>query len=514
MADCYLMGVDLGTSSAKALVVGSDGAPMGLVTVDYPMSHPRPGWGEHDPSDFHASVVTAIRGVVRSAGVPVSDIVALAIVAQREPPVLLDTHLEPLMPSISWTDQRSAGEIERFGQSFGVQRYFDTVGLHPNAGSTLASLLWVKGNSPELLERTRHILTPKDYVLFRLTRDILTDVSTPGRSGLLDIRTFAWSDDVCAAAGLDRRLLPRIAARSSDAWGALDPEVARDLGLAPGTQIALGGGDDPSAAFGGGAIHEGDLCAGTGTASCWRIVSDARIPDPSGFTELAPHVVRDVTIREASITGTGSSMRWCRDELVPELSQAARRAGQDPYSHLISLAEEVEPGAGGVSFYPYLEGSLVPRFDPRATGVFHGITGGVTRRHLLRAVIEGITFQYAMTADLLRAMGSRIEYLTVVDGEAQSASWSQLKADVLGIEIRVPKITRAAGLGAAMLAGMAAGVFTTAEEAAVAMLGDQEAFYPDAARHERYTAIRRRYDEIYSHIGAANDLPPTPAAIS
>lgn len=509
MADCYLMGVDLGTSSAKALLVGSDGALAGLVKVDYPMSHPRPGWAEHDPADFHDSVVSAIRGVVRAADVPASSIVALAIVAQREPPVLLDTHLEPLAPSLSWTDQRSAGEIERFAQEFGVDRYFDTVGLRPNAGSTLASLLWLSRHRPDVIERTRHILMPKDYVLFRLTGDILTDTSTPGRGGMLDIRSFEWSDEVCAAAGVERTLLPRIAGRSGDAWGVLDPEVARGLGLASGTRLALGGGDDPSAALGGGAIHDGDLCAGTGTASCWRIVSDTRVPDPSEFTELAPHVVRDVAIREASITGTGSSMLWCRDELVPDLSAAARAAGEDPYQYLISLADQVDAGAGGVSFYPYLEGSLVPHFDPRATGVFHGITGGVTRRHLLRAVIEGITFQYAMTAELLRSSGSKIDFLTVVDGEAESPTWSQLKADVLGIEIRVPKITRAAGLGAAMLAGLAAGVFSTADEAADAMFGDQQSFYPDPARHERYAAIRKRYDEIYSHIGAANDLPRT-----
>jgi len=508
VSDCYLMGVDLGTSSAKALLVGSDGALAGVVKVDYPMSHPRPGWAEHDPNDFHDSVVKAIRGVAKAADVPISSIVALAIVAQREPPVLLDAHLEPLAPALSWTDQRGVGEIERFVETFGVQRYFDMVGLHPNAGSTLASLLWLSRHRPDVFARARHILMPKDYVLFRLTGDITTDTSTPGRSGLLDIRSFDWSDEVCAAADMDIALLPTVAARSADAWGALAPEVARELGLAPGTRLAFGGGDDPGAALGGGAIHDSDLCAGTGTASCWRIVSDARVPDPSGLTELAPHVVRDVAIREASITGTGSSMRWCRDELVPDLSAAARAAGEDPYTHLISLADEVEAGAGGVSFYPYLEGSLVPRHDPRATGVFHGITGGITRRHLLRAVIEGITFQYAMTAELLRSSGSTIDNLTVVDGEAESATWSQLKADILGIEIRVPRITRAAGLGAAMLAGMAAGVFGTVEEAVAAMFGDQESFYPDPARHERYSAIRQRYDDIYAHIGAANDRPP------
>jgi sugar (pentulose or hexulose) kinase len=506
LADPLFLGVDLGTSSAKALLVGVDGTLVAQATVGYPMFHPRPGWAEHDPTDFYDAVVKAVRAAVRSAAAPIERIRSLAIVAQREPAVLVNDRLEPVTRSISWSDQRSASDIESFCEMLGRERYLETTGLLPHAGSTLANLLWMRRCAPDVLAEARYLLFPKDYVLFRLTGAVLTDTSTPGRSGMLDIARFEWSDDICTAADFDSAILPQITARPSDAWGRLDARAAGELGLAPGICLAFGGGDDPSAALGGGAIHDGDLCAGTGTCSSWRIVSDERIPDRSGHTELAPHVVRDATIREAVISSTGTSMLWCRDELVPDLSATARDAGQDPYELLVGLADEIEQGAGGVFFYPYLEGSLMPRFDPHATGVFFGITGGVTRRHLLRAVIEGITFQYPPTVQMLRASGVKIDYLTVVDGETESRMWNQLKADVMGIEVRVPRIKRAAGLGAAILAGLAADEFATVEDAVSAMASGYESFYPDAHCHQQYAAIRERYEEVYSGIRQANQV--------
>jgi xylulokinase len=506
----YLLGVDLGTSSAKALLVDTEGNLVGQASVGYRMFRPRPAWAEHDPTDFYEAVVAAVRAVVQAAEVSVASVAGLAIVAQREPPVLLNERMEPCARAISWTDQRGASDIQRFAERFGPERYMDLVGLLPNAGSTLASLLWMQRCTPDVLTEAQHLLFPKDYVLFRLTGEMLTDISTPGRSGLLDIRRFDWSEEVCAAAGVELSLLPRIAARSGDVWGALGPHAASELGLPTGTPLAVGGGDDPAAALGGGAIHEGDLCAGTGTASSWRIVSDQRRPDRAGLTELAPHVIRDVVIREASITGTGSSMRWCRDHLMPDISIAATEAGEDPYVRLIRLAQDAEPGAGGVFFYPYLEGSLVPRFDPDATGIFFGITGGIERRHLIRAVIEGITFQYALAVEMLRSTGEAIDFITVVDGEAESRMWSQLKADVIGIEVRVPRITRAAGLGAAILAGLATGVFATVEDAVAAMISDHETFSADISQHQRYGEIRQRYEEVYACISEAGQYARSP----
>jgi xylulokinase len=505
---CFLLGVDLGTSSAKALLVSTDGSVKGEATVDYPMFHPRPGWAEHEATDFYDAVVAVVRAVVRGADVPVSRIAGLAIVAQREPPVLLDARSEPVARTISWTDQRSAHDIAQFSALVGREHYLDTIGIVPIAGSTLASLLWLQRHSPDSLNRVQHLLFPKDYVLFRLTGDIVTDTSTPGRSGLLDIRRFCWSEDICAAAQLDTSILPDISAQPADAWGVLNARAAGELGLAAGTRLAIGGGDDPSAALGGGAIHDGDLCAGTGTASSWRIVSDERVPDRSARTDLAPHVVREVTIREAVISSTGSSMRWLRDELAPDLAAQAQETGENAYAHLIGLADDIEPGADGLYFYPYLEGSLMPRFDPRATGVFFGITAGMRRPHLVRAVVEGIAFQYPLTVDVLRSAGITIDHITLVGGEAQSSSWNQLKADVTGIEVRVPRIAGAAALGAAILAGMAAKVFATVEEAVEAMISGYQSFYPDASRHEQYVAIRQRYEEVYACLGPAYQPGP------
>ena len=485
----YLLGVDLGTSSAKALIVDIEGSLVGQAGVGYPMFHPRPAWAEHDPTDFYEAVVAAVRAVLQATEVPVGSVAGLAIVAQREPPVMLNERLEPCAPSISWTDQRSAPDIQRFAERIGRERYMDVAGLLPNAGSTLASLLWMQRCTPDVLREARHLLFPKDYVLFRLTGEMLTDPSTPGRSSLWISVGSTGQRRSAQRAGVELKLLPgsRLDPLTSGGHSVHKRRASLGCQRARRWQLGVVTIRPPRSAE---ERYTKVIFAGTGTASSWRIVSDQRIPDREGRTELAPHVIRDVVIREASITGTGSSMRWFRDNLMPDISMAAREAGEDPYARLIRLAEQADPERVACFSIRISRARWCPASSPMRQGVFFGITGGVERRHLIRAVIEGITFQYALTVEMLRSSGEAIDFITVVDGEAESRMWSQLKADVIGIEVRVPRsITRAAGLGAAILAGLATGVFATVEDAAQAMIADHESFRADMPQHDQYKEI-------------------------
>jgi xylulokinase len=502
MTEC-LVGVDVGTSSVKALLVGCDGTPHAETAVDYPLHRPRPGHAEHDPEDFAAAAVAAVRGLVGRAPDAAARVRALAVVAQREPAVLLDRRGVPLGPAISWTDRRSAAALEEVCARVGHDRYVAITGLAPTVGSTISSLAWLRRNAPEQLDGAHRLVFAKDYVSERLTGDRASDRSTGGRSGLLEIATCAWSSELCAAAGLDAALLPDNTARPADAVCRLGPDAARLLGLPADAVVARGGGDDPAAALGAGVIAPGTVGAGTGTASGWRIVSVDATPDPSLRTDLAPHVVGDLYIREAVISSTGSSLRWLAEEVAPDLTAAARAAGRNPTADLAALAATVPPGAGGVVFYPYLEGAAMPRFDADASGAFLGVRGGVTRAHLARAVFEGVAYQYPGSVALMRGYGLAIDHLTLVGGEALSPFWNQLKADVLGLEVRVPRIASAAAAGAAMLAGLACGAYAGAEDAAAAVVAEAERYAPDPDAHARYRELLAAYDEAGDALAGA-----------
>lgn len=498
-----LVGVDVGTSSVKAVLVTVEGRLVGEVAIDYPMSHPHAGWAETNPDDWVNTVVAAVRRLVAETDPRPSAIAGIAIVCVREPGVLLGADGDPLCPAVSWTDRRSQREVAGFRERFGSERFLETAGLPLITGSTLASLMWTINQRPDVWAATERVLLAKDYIMYRLAGGMATDSSTPGRTGLLDIRTGDWSADICGVAGIDVGRLPEIAHHPAQLHGRLSRSSAEQLGLPPGIALAVGGGDDPAAALGGGAIRPGDLCAGTGTASSWRVVSGDPEPDRSGRTELAPHVIPGMYIREAVISSTGSSMRWFKDYVDSDLSDPETHESAHDYPWLIAQAAAIPPGAGGLFFYPYLEGSAMPRFNPEATGVFFGVTASTTRAHMARAIIEGIAFQYPPSVDALRSYGLNISELTVVDGEARSAVWNQLKADVLGFDVLVPEVTRAAGLGATMLAGVAAGVFSDLDEATGAMFRTQERYVPDPATHQKYAEIRSDYEKVYAHLDEA-----------
>ena len=315
---------------------------------------------------------------------------------------------------------------------------------------------------------------------------------------LYDLKTKQWSDWICAEADIDTRLLPPIENKPWDVWVPLNSEAANQLGLEPGTTLAAGGGDDPSAALGAGAVETGDVAIGTGTASCWRIVTSSNDADPQGRADIAPHLVANRYVRELIITGTGSSLRWFRNTF------GALPGEGDQYERLLAEAAEAPIGSNGLMFFPYLEGARAPHYINDASGVFFGIRADHTRSHMIRAMLEGIAFQYPPVMDLLRNYTSRMpSKLTLVDDEAASELWNQIKADVCAYPIQTLKTRYGAALGAAILAAQAAGIFTTAREAVSAMVHQDRVFEPNSKSHSEYQVLRARYEEVLKHLSGA-----------
>jgi xylulokinase len=497
----HLIGVDLGTTGGKAILVNAEGAALATSWVEYPMSRPRADWAENDPDDWVRATQTLVRDVVTASGVPVATIRGLSVVAQRDPLVLLDEAGEVLTPAISWLDRRDQHESDALYDHFGRSYLTSVTGVVPVPGLPLPNLVWTRTHLPDVWRRTRHALFVKDYVIFRLTGEIATDFSTPSRSVLNDYQANDWSESICAAAGIPVEILPEVRYGAWEPRASLDRQAANRLGLAPGTVLAAGGGDDQSATLGSGVIEAGDLSAGTGTASCWRLVSATGLADPAGRADLSPHVVPNRYLYEMTIAGTGLSLRWFRDNFGATVTDGT--APVSTYDALVEEAMLVPPGADGLIFFPYLDGSRLPYFNADASGVFFGIHPGHRPAHFVRAILEGVAYQYPPLIAMLGDYVGEVRNFTLVDGEARSGSWNAIKADVIGRPIHTTRTIEAAAVGSAILAGVAADVFRDIPAAVAALVATGEIVEPDPARSVLYKLLRGRYDAVYRHLDLA-----------
>jgi sugar (pentulose or hexulose) kinase len=493
----HLIGVDLGTSGMKSVLMRSDGTLLRVAARTYPMHRPFTTWAENDPDDWFRALIEVVHELVGSSRVDPGEIKALCIVAQRDPAVLLDVDGQVLGPSISWTDRRDPEETEQLYASFGRQHLIHVSGVVPLPGLTLPNLVWTKRHQPDLWSRVRTVLPPKDYLAFRLTGDIGTDISTPSRSVMNDFRDEAWSDDICREAGIPLEIMPPVKYLPWQPRAQLSASAASLLGLRTGTILAVGGGDDQSAALGSGVIDTGDVSAGTGTASCWRLVTDQREEDEQGLADITAHVVPGRYLYEMAIAGTGTAFRWFRDVF------GTSPAGLCSFDELVAAAAAVEPGTEGLLFYPYLDGSRLPYFNEDATGVFFGILPGHRRAHFVRAILEGVAFLYPPLVDILASYVSPIRSITLVDGEAKSELWNGIKADVMGRPVATTGVLEAAAVGAAILAGMACGEFASAKQGVSALVAPGRTYEPDPTRSREYAQIRARSEAVYFHLSEA-----------
>lgn len=496
-----LIGADLGTGSMKAILVDPLGCLCGEASCEYPMHHPHTGWNENDPQDWVDAFVGCVRELADTARNLGLRVRALCLVSQRDPFVFLDAAGRPASRSISWTDQRSFPQAQRLRELVGFERVVQIAGARPITGLGLPNLLWTREHLPEAWRETARVRAPKDYVLDEVFGVGGTDITTPTRSAAFDIEASRWSSDILERVGVPNDLFDDAVHLPWQVCATVDARAAHRLGLPQGVLVAAGGADDQAATLGAGAVSPGDVCLGTGTCSDWRLVLERYEPDLSGHGDTAPHVVPDRFVREVTIDSAGSSLRWFRNELCRDLVE------DFGYERLVALAMTAPPGAAGVQFFPYVAGGeRAPYFQQGASGVFFGIGTHHGRAHLARAILEGITFLYPPTWKLLTETPSG-DPLTMVDAEALSPAWTQLKADVLGYPIRVTEITSASALGAAILAATAAGLYPTVADAASAMVRFGPVTEPRPAAHQMYRQLQQRHEQVFEAVRIAYRHP-------
>lgn len=498
LRDDVLLGIDLGTSSMKGVAVTVDGDLVGSARAEYPMHHPRAGWNENDPRAWMAAFVSVVSDLTGQTAHLSGQVRALSVVGQRDPFVLLDDAGEPVAPAISWTDQRTRRQLDAVESQVPRDRLLAITGGRPVVGGGLVNVLWAREHEPEAWARTRRLASPKDYLLTALGGARATDPTTPTRSLAFDVAQRAWSEEVLVAVGIDNGLFDPVTSAPWHSAGVLEPAVARRLGLPDGVMLATGCADDHAATIGAGAVAPGQWSLGTGTCSSWRLVTSTYEPDLDGRIDSSPHAVDGLYIREATIDSVGSTLRWFRDEV-------AAADGTLAYEDILRLAASVPPGAEGVRCFPFVDGAQrAPFFHDAATAAFIGITSRHTTAHLARAVVESIAFLYVPT---YRLMGGDADgQLTIVDGEAASTFWNQVKADVLGQPIRTPQVLDAAAMGAAVLASVTAGLHPDIATAARAMVRWRPITEPDARRHAEYTALTDEFMALFEALRGIYDV--------
>jgi xylulokinase len=493
------LGIDVGTGGTRALVIDPSGRILGSATSEHvPFATPRPGWAEQDPADWWRATGEAVPGALADAGIDSAGIAAVGFSGQMHGSTLLDDTDRVVRPALLWCDQRTGAECDAITATVGAARLIELT-LNPAlTGFTLPKLLWVRRHEPESWARVRSVLLPKDYVRFRLTGDRATDVADASGTLLFDVANRRWSAEVAGALGIDLTLLPR-AFESPEVTGTVSAAGASATGLRAGTPVVAGGGDQAAGAVGMGIVEAGLVSATIGTSGVVFAATSKPALDPKGRVHTFCHAVPGMWHVMGVTQGAGLSLRWLRDMMGGGLT----------YDKLCEAAAGVPPGCDGARWTPYLMGERTPHLDPHARAALAGLTASHTRGHLVRAVLEGVTFSLQDSFAIFAEMGVPVNGVRLGGGGAKSPLWRQVQADVYGHTAEIVEAEEGAAYGAAILAGVGAGAWPSVDGACKAIVKVATRVPPNpvavAALRAVYADWRRVYPALKG-IGATDPV--------
>lgn len=497
----YLLGVDLGTSGTKTVLFDEAGRAVANYTAEYPMHQPHNGWAEQDPEDWYRAVCEGARAVVASAHARPEDVVSVGLSGQMHGLVMLDGEGRVLRRAILWCDQRTGAQAERMKELVGAGRLIEITANPAMTGFTAAKILWVQENEPELYARCRHILLPKDYIRYRLTGEWATEVSDASGMQLMDVANRCWSGEVLEKLSIDRALLAPIY-ESPDVTGQVHARAAAETGLRAGTPVVGGAADNSAAAVGTGVVRSGTAFTTLGTSGVVYAISDSVSIDPQGRIHTLCASVPGKWTAMSCTLAAGLSLRWLRDTCCEGEVLRAREEDVDPYVLMGNMASCVPLGADRLIYLPYLMGERCPHPDPDCRGVFFGLSAMHSRAHLIRAVMEGVCYSQAECVEVFREMGVPVEDMTACGGGARSPLWRQMLSDLYGCPVSTLAVDEGPALGAAILAGVGAGVYASVEQAADAVIRKAGTQRPDAAAHAAYQPYFDLYKRLYRSLKA------------
>jgi xylulokinase len=490
VSDALFLGLDIGTSGVKAILVSAGGNVEAATTTPLTLSTPRPGWAEQHPEDWWSAAIESIRGVF--AQEPGAHVASIGISGQMHSSVFLDRSGNVVRPALLWCDGRTTAECAEITRKAGGEdRLRDWVRNPALEGFTLPKVLWLRNHEPEAYGRVATVLLAKDFIRYRLTGVLAAEPSDASGTLMFDPARLRWSDEILQATGVPRALLPDVGG-SSDVLGQVTADASRKTGIAEGTPVVGGGADNACGAAGVGVITPGEAVASWGTSGTVLAPTAQPFVDPGLRAHTFCHVAPGVWYVMGVVLSAGGAFAWYRDQLAREL---AGNAGAD--ASLDSEAASVPPGAEGVTFLPYLQGERTPHRDASARGALLGLSLAHTRAHLTRAVLEGIAFALRDSLSILQELGLSPQHLLLTGGGAKSPFIRRLQADVYGVPVSTVNREEGPAYGAALLAAVGAGAFQDLAAATRATLTRGASERPNSQTHREYQTAYDRFRDSY-----------------
>lgn len=491
----YFIGLDIGTSAAKAVLCDQDGKIIAIGQQEYPLYTPFPLWSEQNPADWWEGSNKAIQQVLASANIDPSKVAGIGLTGQMHGSVFLDKGNNVIRPALLWNDQRTAKECEQITELIGYEKLIDIAGNPALTGFQAPKILWLRNNEPERFGKVAKVLLPKDYIRFLLTGEFASDCSDAAGTLLLDLRKRDWSTELLQKLDLPRDWFPTVY-EGSQITGRLLPAIAERLGLPGGIPVVAGGGDNAAAAVGTGIVRAGLVSSSIGTSGVVFAHSDEIRLDPKGRLHTFCHAVPGKNHLMAVTLAAGNSLRWLRDVLREPMSLDETTAAIN-YDLMSVMAAKVPAGAEGLIFLPYLSGERTPHLDPLASGAFVGLTARHTAAHLVRAVMEGVAFSLRDGFEIMHTLEVPIDQVRAIGGGGKSSLWCQIQADIFGTEVVNLAVEEGPAYGAALLAIAADQDAEGVTNISESCVRTTTKFQPEAASVEKYNQIYAVYKDLY-----------------
>ena len=495
----YVIGVDCGTSGTKTVLFDEKGAVIASKTIEYPMYQPKNGYAEQDPHDWANAMVETIKAVTTKSGVSKDEIVGVGISGQMHGLVMLDENGEVLRNSIIWCDQRTQAEVEQMNKIVGREKLIEITANPALTGWTAAKILWIKNNEPQIFEKCRHILLPKDYLRYILTNEFATEVSDASGMQLLDVPKRGWSSEICSALEIDMDMLAKVY-ESCEVTGTVTAKAAELTGLKEGTIVVGGAGDNAAAAIGTGVCSDGKAFTTIGTSGVVFAHTSSIAIDPKGRVHTCCAAVPNSWHVMGVTQGAGLSLKWFRDNFCEAEKETAKYMGIDEYYLMDKEAQTVGVGADRLLYLPYLMGERTPHLDPNARGVFFGLSAMHTKKHMLRAVLEGVSYSLRDCVEVFRDMNINVSDMMACGGGGSSPLWRSMLADLYNCPVKTAASKEGPALGVALLALTGAGVYSSVPEACEAVVSTDKIQQPNEENVPVYESYYQLYREIYPAI--------------
>ena len=498
----YLIGIDIGTSGTKTVLFTQQGEVVASETVEYPLYQPQNGYAEQEPADWWNATVASVKAVMQKSGADKESVAGIGLSGQMHGLVMLDKNGEVLRRSIIWCDQRTAKECDEITQRVGARRLIEITANPALTGFTASKILWVRNNEPEVFAKCRHILLPKDYIRYMLTGEFATEVSDASGMQLLDVPNRCWSDEVLEKLDLDKALLGKVY-ESPEITGEVTHKAAELTGLKAGTIVVGGAGDNAAAAVGTGVVEDGKAFTTIGSSGVVFAHTSGISIDLKGRVHTFCCSVPGAWHVMGVTQGAGLSRKWFRDNFCRAEIDTAGGLNTDSYDIIDKEIEEAPIGANRLLYLPYLMGERTPHLDANARGVFFGLSAIHTKRDLLRAVMEGVSYSLKDCLAVLEEMNIAVDNMAICGGGSKSGYWRQMLADIYGCPVKTIASKEGPALGVALLAGVGAGIYQSVPQACSEVIKYGSTLPPVYENSKEYAKYYDLYKDIYPALKAS-----------